>query len=119
VYHFDRRTPKTPDGSNHGEEISFVFGNPAPAILAGPSQPGDEKLSELMSSYWINFARSGDPNGAGLPAWPAFSEKDQKAMFFDDSSSARAVPNIDKLMALDRYYAWRREQAKEKARPTN
>jgi hypothetical protein len=55
----------------------------------------------------------------GLPAWPAFTEKDQKAMFFDDSSSARAVPNIDKLMALDRYYAWRREQAKEKARTTN
>ena len=119
LYYFDRRTPKTPDGSNHGEEISFVFGNPAPAILAGPSQPGDEKLSELMSTYWINFARSGDPNGAGLPAWPAFSEEDQKAMFFDDSSSARAVPNIDKLMVLDRYYAWRREQAKEKARSTN
>jgi para-nitrobenzyl esterase len=119
VYYFDHRTPKTPDGSNHGEEISFVFGNPTPAIFALPSQPGDGKLSELMSTYWINFAKSGDPNGAGLPAWPAFTEKDQKAMFFDDSSSARAAPNMDKLMALDRYYAWRREQAKEKARPTN
>jgi para-nitrobenzyl esterase len=66
-----------------------------------------------MSSYWINFARSGDPNGPDLPNWPAFTEKEQKAMFFDADSSARPLPNMGKLKALDSYYEWRREQARK------
>jgi para-nitrobenzyl esterase len=71
-------------------------------------------MSDLMSTYWVNFARTGDPNGTGLPAWPAFSAKDQRAMFFDSTPGAKPVPNMDKLKALDSYYAWRREQAKAK-----
>jgi len=118
VYYFDHRSPATPDGANHGSEISFVFGNSA-GMLGPAPQPGDGKLSDLMSTYWINFAKLGDPNGAGLPSWPAFSETDQKVMFFDDASSARPVPNIEKLKALDAYYAWRRQQAKEKTRTPN
>ena len=121
VYYFDHRTPATPDGANHGSEISFVFRNLGvlAGVLVGQPQAGDAALSDLMSSYWVNFAKSGDPNGAGLPAWPAFSEKDQKVMFFDSSPSAKPVPNIEKLRALDSYYAWRREQAKEKAKTSN
>jgi len=70
-------------------------------------------MSELMSSYWTNFAKTGNPNGAGLPAWPEFSSKDQRVMFFDDTQpGARPVPNIDQLKALDSYYAWRRSEVK-------
>ena len=35
----------------------------------------DKKLADTMSSYWVNFAATGNPNGKGLPAWPAYSEK--------------------------------------------
>jgi para-nitrobenzyl esterase len=67
-----------------------------------------------MSSYWVNFAKNGDPNGPGLPAWPAFSTTAQTAMHFDGKSSARPVPNMSQLKALDAYYAWRRDEAKAK-----
>jgi para-nitrobenzyl esterase len=111
VYYYDHRTPASPDGANHGAEVSYVFGN-----FGGPGgepQPEDLALSNLIQSYWINFAATGDPNGTGLPDWPNFTEKDQKVMYFDTSASAKPIPNLDKLEAFDSYYSWRREQAGE------
>jgi para-nitrobenzyl esterase len=112
VYYFDHRTPASPDGANHGAEVSYVFQN-----FMGPGsapKPEDLALSDLIRSYWINFATTGDPNGPGLPQWPAFTEKDQKVMFFDTAASARPIPNLEKLKAFDAYYSWRREEAKKK-----
>lgn len=112
VYYFDHRTARSPDGARHASEIPFVFG-----ILGGfggTPTPEEVALSDLMHAYWINFATSGDPNGHGLPSWPAFTPKDQRAMFFDTAPSARPLPNQDKLKALDGYYAWRREEARKK-----
>jgi para-nitrobenzyl esterase len=65
-----------------------------------------------MHAYWINFAKNADPNGPGLPVWPAFENQGRQTMFFDAASSARPLPNLDKLQAFDAYYAWRRTQAK-------
>jgi len=112
VYYFDHRTPASPDGANHGAEVSYVFGNFGGPGAGAPS-PADLALSDLIRSYWINFARSGDPNGSGLPPWPVFTEKDQKVMFFDTTASAKPIPNLEKLKAYDSYYSWRREQAKK------
>jgi para-nitrobenzyl esterase len=112
VYYFDHRTPRSPDGASHAAEIPFVFENLGGS--AGAPTPAETALSDLMSAYWINFAATGDPNGAGLPTWPAFTPKDQRAMFFDTVPSARPLPNQDKLKALDGYYAWRRAEAKKK-----
>jgi para-nitrobenzyl esterase len=110
VYYFDHRTSTSPDGSNHAAEIAYVFGNMGGR--GGAPQPEDVALSDLITSYWVNFAKSGDPNGPGLPEWPAFTEKDMKAMIFNQASGTRPFPNLEKLTAIDSYYAWRRERAK-------
>ena len=63
AYYFDHRTPASPEGANHAAEISYVFGNLGG--MGGGNGPEDKALSELLSSYWVNFARKGDPNGPG------------------------------------------------------
>jgi len=111
VYYFDHRTSASPDGANHGAEVSYVFGIFGGA--GGAPSPEDLALSDLIRSYWINFAATGNPNGSGLPQWPDFTEKDQRVMFFDGTASAKPIPSLEKLKAYDSYYSWRREQAKK------
>jgi para-nitrobenzyl esterase len=116
AYYFDYRTPATPDGANHAAEIAFVFRN---LEMMGKPATDAVALSDLVSSYWVNFAKTGDPNGPGLPAWPAFTVKDQQVMFLDPAPAAKPVPNIEKIKVFDGYFLWRREQAKEKSKPVN
>ena len=107
VYYFDHKTPQSPAGANHAAEIGFVFRNPGGGRAGAPTA-AEIALSELMSSYWTNFAKTGDPNGAGLPAWPAFTATDQRVMYFDGTSAARPLPNVTQLKALDTYFIRRR-----------
>ena len=116
VYYFDHRTPISRNGAGHAAEIPYVFGTlgtfSGPSGLIGAPQPEDRAMSDLMSSYFVNFAKTGDPNGPGLPKWPAFTESAQMVMHLDAKSSARPVPNIEQIKAMDAYFAWRREGAK-------
>jgi len=69
-------------------------------------QVGDHKLADMMSSYWVNFIATGDPNGKGLPPWQAYSAKnDSQAMVFGDT--VQFGPQIDapRLAFFDKYYA--------------
>ena len=75
-----------------------------------PARPADQAVSDEVSSYWTNFAKTGDPNGAGLPSWPAFTDANQQVMNLNDPSKAIPVPNLEKLQVLDGYFAWRRSQ---------
>ncbi len=120
LYYFDRYSPQAPLGPTHSAEIGYVFGNlvstvkDAPFALSGPPGPADIALSKLIQSYWVNFARTGDPNGPALPHWPAFSSSSQRVMYLDAHPHAGPVPNLKKLKALDAYFAWLREEAKKK-----
>jgi para-nitrobenzyl esterase len=115
VYYFDHRSTSSPDGAIHAAELGYVFRNlTAWPGAPSPPLPEDVSLSDLISSFWVNFARSGDPNGPGLPAWPAFDEKEMKTMIFDQAPGARSFPNLQKLKAFDAYYDWQRDQAKRK-----
>jgi para-nitrobenzyl esterase len=116
VYYFAHRPPY-PDiprlrdwGAAHGSEIAYVLGTFDASRGMGWTA-ADRALSDQIQSYWVNFAASGDPNAAGLPAWPAFTEADQVAMRFDGGPQAIPMPNLDKLEVMEGYYAWRRAQA--------
>ncbi|HEX5420242.1 MAG TPA: carboxylesterase family protein [Gammaproteobacteria bacterium] len=107
LYYFDHRTPQSPNGSNHASELGYVFGTLGTQRGPAPG-PQDEALSKLMIGYWTNFAKTGNPNGKGLPAWPAFTASDQRVMYFDGGAHAKPLPNAKQLEALDAYYKWRR-----------
>jgi para-nitrobenzyl esterase len=114
VYYFNHRPPY-PDmpmfkdwGAVHGTEIAYVFGHMSGPMMAYTD--ADKALSDQMQTYWTNFAKTGDPNGPGLPQWPAFTDAAPAMMHFDDAPKAGPVANLDKLEAIDGYYAWLRSQ---------
>ncbi len=110
IYYFDHRTPTSPNGATHAAELQYVFRTLGSQGTGAP-RPEDTATSELMSSYWVNFAKTGDPNGPGLPRWPKFTEQDQQAMVFDEAPGARPLPNMRELKAMDDYFAWLRSRA--------
>jgi para-nitrobenzyl esterase len=68
VYRFDRVRPGHHGlGAYHGAEVPYVFGTGASWL---PADAADHALSDTVMRYWVNFARTGDPNGTGLPRWP-------------------------------------------------
>jgi para-nitrobenzyl esterase len=73
-----------------------------------PATEGDRRISDAMAGYWTNFAKHGDPNGPGLPAWPAFGDGNPVAMVFADTPKTGPVPSESSLRLLDGYFAWRR-----------
>ena len=76
-------------GATHGSELPYVFGTldrgigsrgPPPRVTAV-----DTQVSEVMQQYWSNFAKTGNPNGDHLPAWPKFDESSRAYIRFTDA----------------------------------
>jgi len=110
VYYFDHHAPTSPDGAGHGSDVPYAF-----QTLAGreeaPPNAADAALSDVISSYWVNFTKTGDPNSDGIPAWPAYSEASPQAMIFSDGTgAAKEYPNMEKMQAIDKYFSRLRAQ---------
>jgi para-nitrobenzyl esterase len=79
-------------GPGHGTDISFVFNNlRAPEGATVP--PEDKEVARMMNAYWVNFAKTGDPNGKDLPNWPVYSPK--KNLILDIQSDGKPVGKPD------------------------
>ena len=105
LYYFDHHAPSSPDGAGHGSDVPYAF-----QTLAGrdgaPLQDADTALSDIISSYWVNFTKTGDPNAEGLPEWPAYSDASPVAMIFHAGAGTTGdYPNMEKLQAMDKYFA--------------
>ena len=123
MYHFTR-VPPTPwgeaMGAHHAAELVYVFGT-----LTTDDEPGerplglsplgdftevDTGLSETMRAYWIRFAAAGDPNGSGLPAWPAWDRAADRYLELGADVSAGDGLHVDGAELWDRFQAQRRGQ---------
>jgi para-nitrobenzyl esterase len=90
-------------GATHGMEMPYVFNHLG--LYQASWTATDRTLAEVIPEYWTNFAKSGDPNGAGLPMWPSFRESPDKVMMLGEKLTAEAIPDEDGLERIDRIYA--------------
>jgi para-nitrobenzyl esterase len=83
---------KTP----HALDLPLMFDTVAssPSIIGDKAEDA-QKVADSMSSYWLSFAKDGDPNGAGLPEWPAYDDQRKATMVFNVESAAKDDPIAD------------------------
>ena len=108
-YRFDLGSPGDPNhsvesGAFHSDDIEYVFGN-LDSRAGAHWRPEDRQLSEAMQSYWTNFAKTGDPNGPGLPHWPTYNAADGwQVMHLDATIQARPDAHRDRYLFLQKQW---------------
>jgi para-nitrobenzyl esterase len=89
-------------GATHGAEAQYVFQNLLPPRAWTDL---DHQVSDMLSSYWVNFAGSGDPNGNGLAKWPAFASSGaDRPMVLGDQAEVGPAPNQAQLAFFESVY---------------
>ena len=95
-------SPTPPAGAFHTAEIVYVFDNLQVRDWAW--RPEDRRMAEIASSYWANFAKSGNPNGPGLPDWPQYTGLDSTVMRLSEQSGAGPDPRLVRYKVLNDFY---------------
>jgi len=96
-------------GAGHGSEVAYVFNTLNARWGASEVTPEDEKLAQIMNAYWTNFAKTGDPNGEGLPVWPLYDTQKEEILdiALDGIPSGKADPRKARLDVIDKAFKWR------------
>lgn len=89
-------------GASHFAELWYVFDH----LDQEPWRwtKADRRVAEEMSSYWVNFATAGNPNGPGLASWPAFTNTNSEVLYIGDRITVGAVASITSLRVFDDVY---------------
>ncbi len=105
-YIYSWRTPALDNrpGSFHACEISFAFDNAETCDHYSTGDPAAYALSGQMSSAWVSFARTGDPNHVGLPHWPSYTQEAREVMYFDTPCATRKNPEAEGLEIITRLH---------------
>ena len=109
-YRFDRPSPGDPNhavsaGAFHSDDIEYVFGN-LDSRKGAVWTAEDYALSDLMQTYWVDFARNGNPNGARAPVWPEYSAAGGwQVMHLDAPAASEADKHRDRYLFLKEWSA--------------
>ncbi len=97
VYRYRFELPATPSEMHpegkyawHSDELEYVFGT-LDVRHGAEWRPDDRRLSDQIAHYWTNFARTGDPNGKGLPPWPRY-DAEKKILHLDSTVTSGTDP---------------------------
>ena len=107
-YRFSHRPPfpagsvRAEWGASHFAELWYMFDHLSQEPWAWSAS--DRRLADVMARYWTNFARTGDPNSAGLPIWPRFAPEHGEVLELGDRFGARAAPVDPQLNVFDAVY---------------
>ncbi|HEY2782313.1 MAG TPA: carboxylesterase family protein [Steroidobacteraceae bacterium] len=103
VYRFEREIPGKGEaelGAFHSLEVPYVFGSLSDREWQWlPSTAEDAALSNLIQTYWTNFAKSGDPNAPGLPNWPGWSDAATEFLVINKDASVSAQRNFPPIFS--------------------
>lgn len=106
LYHFNRKlpayTPATNFGAFHTGEVPYVFNNLK--TVHRPWQDIDIQLADQMSSYWANFAKTGNPNGKDLPQWPNYLHQNSQVLTIAEKTRQENLPFKQRLEVLSTLY---------------
>jgi para-nitrobenzyl esterase len=108
AYRFTRLAPGSDPikvGAFHSAELAYVFGTQA--SIDRPWRPRDRELAREMQLFWTNFAKTGDPNGEGLPAWPRFGVDNETVMELGDVTRPIGVLDAQRKALFDAYLSTR------------
>ncbi|MGB2074992.1 MAG: carboxylesterase family protein, partial [Henriciella sp.] len=89
--------PEQTVNAYHSAEIPFVFDLHG----AAPLTPADQAITDHMTGYWLNFAKTASPNGPGLTDWPAYSPDQKTWLIFDKEIHTEENVRKRKLDALE------------------
>ncbi len=108
-YYFDQH-PKIFNGAMHASELRYVFdhmdSHPIPLMHYSDE---DKALSAIMVKYWTNFAKTGNPNGEGLPEWLTFDNEKTPTMYLKGSSPKMGdIPNEKQMQFAEKYFEYLR-----------
>ena len=101
-------------GVAHADDIMYLN----ETFLGQPDKyPHEAAVAEILQQYWVNFAKTGNPNGKGLPYWPTFDQDKPTTMQFSNGASLIMVPNRQQIDFVDRFYKAKREETEQQRRP--
>lgn len=108
LYRFEQKPPfpagpRNGWGASHFAELWYMFDNLPQETWAWSAD--DRKLADTMAGYWVNFAKTGNPNGAGLPSWPAFAGDERPVQVLGPAAVSGGLARTQQLRIFDAVYA--------------